>query len=140
MTGTTATWSNWAGNQHSTALLTVRPHSVSDVAEAVRQAAAAGRTVRATGSGHSFTATAVADGHRIDLAALETDVTVDVARRLVTVPAGMTLHTLNELLAGHGLAMPNLGDIDAQTIAVRCRQAPTAPGRNWAACPPSWPG
>ncbi|WP_041784052.1 MULTISPECIES: D-arabinono-1,4-lactone oxidase [Micromonospora] len=117
MTGTTATWSNWAGNQHSTALLTVRPRSVSDVVEAVRQAAAAGRTVRATGSGHSFTATAVADGHRIDLAELETDVTVDVARRLVTVPAGMTLHTLNDLLAGHGLAMPNLGDIDAQTIA-----------------------
>ena len=68
MTGTTATWSNWAGNQHSSALLTVRPRSVSDVVEAVRQAAAAGRTVRATGSGHSFTATAVADGHRIDLA------------------------------------------------------------------------
>jgi L-gulonolactone oxidase len=29
----------------------------------------------------------------------------------------MPLHTLNTLLAGHGLAVPNLGDIDAQTVA-----------------------
>ena len=44
-------------------------------------------------------------------------VRIDRARGLVTVPAGMTLRTLNELLANHGLAVPNLGDIDAQTIA-----------------------
>ncbi|MFI5835073.1 D-arabinono-1,4-lactone oxidase [Micromonospora sp. NPDC051300] len=117
MAGPPAAWSNWAGNQHSTALVTERPRSVADVAAAVHRAADAGRSIRAVGSGHSFTATAVADGHRLDLAELETDVTVDVTRRLVTVPAGMTLHTLNALLAGHGLAMPNLGDIDAQTIA-----------------------
>lgn len=117
MAGPPAAWSNWAGNQHSTALVTERPRTVAEVAEAVRRASAAGRTIRAVGSGHSFTAAAVADGHRLDLADLETDVTVDVARRLVTVPAGMTLHTLNHLLAGHGLAVPNLGDIDAQTIA-----------------------
>ncbi|GGR65735.1 L-gulonolactone oxidase [Micromonospora fulviviridis] len=117
MVGTQAAWSNWAGNQRSTAALTVRPRTVEEVAEAVRHAADTGRTIRAVGSGHSFTATAVADGHRLDLADLDTGVTVDPARRLVTVPAGMTLHTLNDLLAGHGLALPNLGDIDAQTIA-----------------------
>ncbi|MGY0007186.1 D-arabinono-1,4-lactone oxidase [Micromonospora sp. I033] len=117
MVGTPAAWSNWAGNQRSTAALTVRPRTVEEVAEAVRHAADTGRTIRAVGSGHSFTGTAVADGHRLDLADLDTGVTVDPARRLVTVPAGMTLHTLNALLAGHGLALPNLGDIDAQTIA-----------------------
>ncbi|TYB37702.1 FAD-binding protein [Micromonospora sp. AP08] len=117
MVGTPAAWSNWAGNQRSTAALTVRPRTVEEVAEAVRHAAGTGRTIRAVGSGHSFTATAVADGHRLDLADLDTGVTVDPARRLVTVPAGMTLHTLNDLLARHGLALPNLGDIDAQTIA-----------------------
>ncbi|MFG3578900.1 D-arabinono-1,4-lactone oxidase [Micromonospora chersina] len=117
MAGTPAAWSNWAGNQRSTAALTVRPRTVEEVVEAVRHAAGTGRTIRAVGSGHSFTATAVADGHRLDLADLDTGVTVDPARRLVTVPAGMTLHTLNDLLARHGLALPNLGDIDAQTIA-----------------------
>ncbi|WP_262283303.1 D-arabinono-1,4-lactone oxidase [Micromonospora sp. MA102] len=117
MAGTAAAWSNWAGNQRSTAALTVRPRTVEEVAEAVRHAADTGRTIRAVGSGHSFTGTAVADGHRLDLADLATGVTVDTARRLVTVPAGMTLHTLNDLLAAHGLALPNLGDIDAQTVA-----------------------
>ncbi|MFG3600218.1 D-arabinono-1,4-lactone oxidase [Micromonospora chersina] len=117
MVGTPAAWSNWAGNQRSNAALTVRPRTVEEVAEAVRHAAGTGRTIRAVGSGHSFTATAVADGHRLDLADLDTGVTIDPARRLVTVPAGMTLHTLNDLLARHGLALPNLGDIDAQTIA-----------------------
>ncbi|NES26306.1 FAD-binding protein [Micromonospora terminaliae] len=117
MAGTPAAWSNWAGNQRSTAALTVRPRTVEEVAEAVRHAADTGRTIRAVGSGHSFTGTAVADGHRLDLADLDTGVTIDTARRLVTVPAGTTLHTLNDLLARHGLAMPNLGDIDAQTVA-----------------------
>ncbi|MFE9694626.1 D-arabinono-1,4-lactone oxidase [Micromonospora sp. NPDC005806] len=117
MASTPAAWSNWAGNQRSTAALVVRPRTVDDVAEAIRAAADAGRTIRAVGSGHSFTGAALTDGHRIDLTDLDTGVTVDPARRLVTVPAGMTLHALNELLATHGLALPNLGDIDAQTVA-----------------------
>lgn len=117
MSGTPAVWSNWAGNQRSTAALVVRPRTVDEVADAIRAAADAGRKVRAAGSGHSFTGAALTDGHRIDLTDLDTGVHVDTARRLVTVPAGMTLHALNDLLATHGLALPNLGDIDRQALA-----------------------
>ncbi|SCL17412.1 L-gulonolactone oxidase [Micromonospora rhizosphaerae] len=117
MAGTVVTWSNWAGNQRATATDLSRPRTVDEVSEAVRAAAAAGGRIRAVGSGHSFTDAALTDGHRIELAELDTGVTVDAARRLVTVPAGMTLRALNNLLAGHGLALPNLGDIDAQTVA-----------------------
>ncbi|MGV9210833.1 D-arabinono-1,4-lactone oxidase [Micromonospora sp. RB23] len=113
----TAAWSNWAGNQRGSATAILRPGSPDEVAEAVRDAAAAGGRIRVAGSGHSFTAVALADDRRMELSELETGVSVDVARRLVTVPAGMPLHTLNGLLARHGLALPNLGDIDAQTIA-----------------------
>ncbi|TDC76835.1 FAD-binding protein [Micromonospora sp. KC606] len=116
MAGTT-TWSNWAGNQHSLATAILRPATVDGVTEAIRDAAAAGERIRVVGSGHSFTPIAVPDGRLLELTALETDVRVDLANRLVTVPAGMTLRTLNALLAGNGLALPNLGDIDAQTIA-----------------------
>jgi L-gulonolactone oxidase len=35
----------------------------------------------------------------------------------VTVPGGTTLAELNAVLAGVGLALPNLGDVDAQTVA-----------------------
>ncbi|MFD6754706.1 MULTISPECIES: D-arabinono-1,4-lactone oxidase [Micromonospora] len=109
-------WSNWAGNQHSTATV-LRPTTVTEVVEQVRSAAEAGARIRPVGSGHSFTPVAVGDGSRMDLAGLAIDVQVDVDRRLVTVPAGMTLRQLNALLASHGLALPNLGDIDAQTVA-----------------------
>ena len=112
-----ATWSNWAGNQHSVATAVLRPSSVAEVAEQVRSAAETGERIRPVGSGHSFTPVAVSDGRRMDLTRLAIDVRVDVDRRLVTVPAGMTLRGLNALLADHHLALPNLGDIDAQTVA-----------------------
>ncbi|MEU8329381.1 D-arabinono-1,4-lactone oxidase [Micromonospora sp. NPDC048839] len=112
-----ADWSNWAGNQRGSATAILRPGSPTAVAEAVRSAAADGARIRVTGSGHSFTAVALADDRRMELSELDTIVSVDVAHRLVTVPAGMTLHALNGLLARHGLALPNLGDIDAQTVA-----------------------
>ncbi|MFG3703380.1 D-arabinono-1,4-lactone oxidase [Micromonospora sp. NPDC047670] len=114
---TAATWSNWAGNQRATATAILRPTSLADVTEAVRTATAAGDRIRVVGSGHSFTGVAVTDGRRMELTDLDTGVRVDVDHRLVTVPAGITLRALNDLLAAHGLALPNLGDIDAQTIA-----------------------
>ncbi|MBX7269441.1 FAD-binding protein [Micromonospora sp. Llam7] len=112
-----AAWSNWAGNQHSRTAAVLRPSSVAEVAEQVRSAVEAGERIRPVGSGHSFTPVAVGDGRRMDLTRLAIDVRVDIDRRLVTVPAGMTLRELNVLLAGHRLALPNLGDVDAQTVA-----------------------
>ncbi|MEH0844771.1 D-arabinono-1,4-lactone oxidase [Micromonospora sp. CPCC 205711] len=115
MAVTIPAWSNWAGNQHSVATAILRPSTVDGVAEAVRDAAGAGERVRVVGSGHSFTPIAVPDGRLMELTDLDTGVRVD--GHSVTVPAGTTLHALNELLAAHGLALPNLGDIDAQTVA-----------------------
>ncbi|RKN48432.1 D-arabinono-1,4-lactone oxidase [Micromonospora endolithica] len=113
----TTAWSNWAGNQRATATTVLHPTTLDDVVEAVRATAAAGATIRAVGSGHSFTAVAATDDRRMELTGLDTGTHVDTERRLVTVPAGTTLRTLNALLATHGLALPNLGDIDAQTVA-----------------------
>jgi L-gulonolactone oxidase len=112
-----AAWVNWAGNQRAASAQVARPTSTAEVAAVVRDAAAAGRSVKAVGSGHSFTGAAVTDGLLLDLSRLSGPVSVDEATRLVTVPAGTALSTLNQLLAEHGLALPNLGDIDAQTIA-----------------------
>ncbi|WP_341718611.1 D-arabinono-1,4-lactone oxidase [Micromonospora sp. FIMYZ51] len=112
-----AAWSNWAGNQHSRATAVLRPASIAEVAEQVRSAAETGERIRPVGTGHSFTPVAVSDGRRMELTRLATDVRVDIDRRLVTVPSGMTLRQLNVLLASHRLALPNLGDIDAQTVA-----------------------
>jgi len=109
-------WRNWAGNQRTDPVRTVVAHDAGDVVAAVKAAAHDGLRVKALGSGHSFTAIAVPDGVAVrapsDRALLEVD-----AAGLATVPAGMTLRELNPLLWARGRALPNLGDIDAQTVA-----------------------
>ncbi|GIJ23436.1 D-arabinono-1,4-lactone oxidase [Micromonospora lutea] len=116
-TATETAWSNWAGNQRGMATAVLRPSSVDEAVEQVRRAAETNERIRPVGSGHSFTPVAVSDGQRMELTRLAIDVRVDVDRRLVTVPAAMTLRGVNALLADHRLALPNLGDIDAQTVA-----------------------
>lgn len=108
-------WVNWAGNQQAVAVDVLIPGTVDEVAAHVKEASGTGRQVKAVGSGHSFTAIAVATDQRMVLHRLNGLVSVDGP--LVTVQAGMPLSTLNIVLAEHGLAMPNLGDIDAQTVA-----------------------
>ncbi|MGH3659785.1 MAG: D-arabinono-1,4-lactone oxidase, partial [Micromonosporaceae bacterium] len=76
-----------------------------------------GLTVKPVGSGHSFTSVAATNGVRLVLDRYATPVEVDREARTVRVPGGMPLRELNRLLTEHGLALSNLGDIDAQTIA-----------------------
>ncbi|NMO89843.1 D-arabinono-1,4-lactone oxidase [Actinomycetospora sp. TBRC 11914] len=109
------TWTNWAANQRTAPARTVTAKDTDDVVATVKAAARDGLRVKATGSGHSFTGIGVPDG--IALATPSSPELLAVAGDRVTVPAGMTIRTLNALLAEHGRALPNLGDIDAQTIA-----------------------
>jgi len=108
-------WRNWAGNQHATAASVARPGSTGEVVETVRHAVANGLTVKPVGSGHSFTDIAATGGARLRLDRLAGIVSVDGTR--VTVRAGTTIRALNRALAGHGLALPILGDVDAQSIS-----------------------
>ncbi len=110
------TWVNWGRSAiaHPTAVL--RPTSTAEVVEIVREAAAVGRTVKAVGSGHSFTAIAATDGVMIEMTRMTRLLHADAATGLVRVEGGLPLHRLNPLLDQLGLALPNLGDIDHQTI------------------------
>ncbi|MDT4989715.1 MAG: L-gulono,4-lactone dehydrogenase [Micromonosporaceae bacterium] len=110
-------WSNWAGTASSTATRVAYPTSRAEVVDVVIAAADDDLPVKAVGSGHSFTAAAATSGVRVQLDSLSSLIAVDPANRLVTVQAGMALSTLNAILAGHGLALPNLGDVDTQTIS-----------------------
>ncbi|MDT5040641.1 MAG: L-gulono,4-lactone dehydrogenase [Actinoplanes sp.] len=110
-----APWRNWGGNHQAVAVDVLTPGSIEEVSAAVKLAADNGRRVKAVGSGHSFTAIAVADDQRLHLHRLAGLIRID--GNLVTVQAGTPMYALNALLAEHGLAMPNLGDIDRQTVA-----------------------
>jgi L-gulono-1,4-lactone dehydrogenase len=110
-------WRNWAGTATATPARWCQPRDEAEICAAVKDAASAGLRVRALGSGHSFTPAAATDGVALDLS-LWTGVTAADSRTgLVTVRSGTTLRALNAALGEFGLAMANLGDIDAQTIA-----------------------
>src|SRR5215469_10619886 len=111
------TWQNWAGTATADPARRYWPRTVDAIADAVRDAAKAGLTVRALGSGHSFTPAAATAGAAIDLSNWTGIVAADAETGLVTVRSGTTLRQLNAALDALGLAMPNLGDIDAQTIS-----------------------
>ncbi|SFD85264.1 L-gulonolactone oxidase [Actinopolyspora alba] len=124
MTITRTTWSNWASTVVAPGSRTARPRDRADLVTAVTEARAAGHGVRPVGSGHSFSeiAAPLPSGERSEVVALDlsgwtgiTDVAPD--RGTVTVRGGTPLHLLNELLDRMGLALPNLGDIDRQTVA-----------------------
>jgi FAD-linked oxidoreductase len=110
-------WRNWAGTATATPARWCRPRSEAEIAAAVKDAASAGLTVRALGSGHSFTAAAATSGVALDLSGWTGIIAADTRTGLVTVRSGTTLRALNAELGGLGLAMANLGDIDAQTLA-----------------------
>ena len=111
------TWQNWAGTASADPARRYWPHSAEDIATAVTTAAKDGLTVRALGSGHSFTAAAATAGAALDLSGWSGIVAADLDSGLITVRSGTTIRDLNAALDALGLAMPNLGDIDAQTIS-----------------------
>lgn len=108
---------NWARNEACIPVAVHRPSSTAAVAGIVRSAHRDGRRVRVIGGGHSFTPAAMTSGDLISLDAMTEILAVDRDAATVTVQAGIRLHDLNERLAELGLAMPNLGDIDVQSLA-----------------------
>ncbi|MEV4169612.1 D-arabinono-1,4-lactone oxidase [Nonomuraea sp. NPDC049709] len=119
---------NWARNQSGTPAEVRTPASVEDVVRAVRDAAASGRRVRMIGTGHSFTGVALTDGIMLCPGAL-TGIRSRADDR-VTVLAGTPLRALNELLAEHGLALANMGDITEQTVAGAIQTGTHGTGRD----------
>jgi FAD-linked oxidoreductase len=113
----TETWKNWAGDQRCAPAEIVRPTSEDELAQAVAQAAGRGVSVRAVGSGHSFTDIACTDGLLVDTSGMQRVIEADAESGRVTVQAGITLRAIGPENALHGLALENQGDIDAQTLA-----------------------
>ncbi|RYV51230.1 D-arabinono-1,4-lactone oxidase [Pengzhenrongella frigida] len=115
-----ATWENWARTERAHPAAFAAPRDLTELVATVRAAADRGLRLRVVGAGHSFTGVAVTDGVlvRLDhLASVERIVTTQDGGAHVTVGAGIRLRDLNAALAARGLALPNLGDIDRQTIA-----------------------
>jgi L-gulono-1,4-lactone dehydrogenase len=116
-------WRNHTGNQSVEPLRIYRPATLAELREIVRTAEADGATVRAVGSGHSWSDVALTTGYLVRTDRLGKPLQVDRLRPgwdggpLVRVEAGMRIRALNQLLAGEGLALTQMGGYDAQTVA-----------------------
>jgi hypothetical protein len=119
-------WRNHTGNQTSAVVDIRRPAAVEEVADAVREAERRELTVRAVGAGHSWSDIALTRGIVLDMSALTQPLELDDgalrprpagAPPLVRVTGGEPIRELNRRLRAAGLALPNMGGYDAQTIA-----------------------
>jgi L-gulono-1,4-lactone dehydrogenase len=110
-------WRNWCGDERCRPTAIVHPGSIEAIAAALQRAERDGLRARVAGAGHSFSDIACTEGLLIVLDRFQQVLDVDRESGLVRVQAGITIAQLNAHLARHGLAMENLGDIDAQSIA-----------------------
>jgi L-gulonolactone oxidase len=115
--GKNGTWRNWGGNISARPAREVVPASAEELAEAVRRAAEDGLTVKAVGTGHSFTSIAATDGVLIRPQLLTGIRDIDRDAMTVTAEAGTPLKRLNMALAREGLSLTNMGDIMEQTVS-----------------------
>jgi hypothetical protein len=119
------TWRNHLGNQACDPLRIYEPETIDQVAEIVQQAEQTGVTVRAVGSGHSWSDVALttgfvlATGRLSQVPAREPDFVRPEwsERRLVRAEAGIRIKALNAYLDDHDLALSNMGGYDHQTVA-----------------------
>lgn len=126
----TRKWRNWARIQTATPVQVLTPETTAEVADIVLRAASDGRTVRMIGSGHSFTATAVANDIMLTPAKLNRVRNIDFEARRITVDSGINLTDLCVALDDAGLALTNMGDIRVQTLAGALQTGTHGTGRS----------
>lgn len=108
---------NWSGLENWNPSQILYPESEEAIQKIIKIALDKKMKVRTIGSGHSFTRLCVTNDILISLDKYQGLVKVDKSTNQVTVKGGTKLKKLGELLHAEGLAMENLGDIDAQSIA-----------------------
>lgn len=109
-------WHNWSGAVSCEPHHYYEPTTEAELQEIVARHAGTG-SIRVAGAGHSFSPVVPTDDVLLSLASYTGVTAIDTERRRATVKAGTRLHELNEILASHGLALANMGDVDRQTIA-----------------------
>ncbi|MDT0635254.1 D-arabinono-1,4-lactone oxidase [Spectribacter hydrogenooxidans] len=110
-------WRNWSGVIVCTPRRLAIPADEAELAAIILAAREAGECVRPVGAGHSFTPLCATDGVQVSVSRFTGLRLVDQATGRVRVGAGTRLGELGAALHDHGLAMPNLGDIDVQCLA-----------------------
>jgi FAD-linked oxidoreductase len=112
-----AGWQNWSGSVSSNPSKIVYPATQAEIIAIVKDCKKRNLSLRVVGSGHSFTPLVKTEGVIMSLDNYSGVIEVDQAKQQATVLAGTKIKKLGEDLFNSGLAQPNLGDIDVQSIA-----------------------
>jgi L-gulono-1,4-lactone dehydrogenase len=119
-------WRNHTGNQGIDPLQVIEPTTLEELVKIVQDAERESCTVRAVGSGHSWSDVALTRGFLILPTSLAKPLELEAdllrsgraaSEHLVRVEGGMRIRELNAHLDGLGLALRNMGGYDGQTIA-----------------------
>ena len=119
------TWHNATSNVNVTPLRFFYPNDELDIVNIIKDAESKNLRVRAVGSGHSFSEVAICKDYLLSMKKMEsvekteTDTLKESFRikHLVTLGAGIILMELNKKLDKLGLALPNMGAVDFQTVS-----------------------
>lgn len=109
--------SNWSGIESSNPRHLWKPETFAQTAGVVERAVRDGQRIRVVGAAHSFSAVAMGEDHVISLDRLSGVIDVDPVRRRARFLAGTRLRDIPDLLAPYGLALPNQGDVNPQSLA-----------------------
>ncbi|KJS37282.1 MAG: hypothetical protein VR74_09525 [Hyphomonas sp. BRH_c22] len=107
-------WMNWSGVERATPQAMRLPASEDELRQLI--AGTNGR-VRPCGSGHSFSGLVPSEGMMVDVSRLAGLQSLDAGTGLATFGAGTRLFQMATELANAGRALPNLPDVDVQTLA-----------------------
>lgn len=107
----------WARTFHSHPELYIQPQSSAEISKVITLARRCRRRITTTGCAHSPSDLTCTSSWLVNLDHFEKVLDVDAEKKIVVIQSGIRLHDLGQKLKQYGLAIPNLGSIDHQSIA-----------------------
>ncbi|KAF8591766.1 L-gulonolactone/D-arabinono-1,4-lactone oxidase [Ramaria rubella] len=130
-----ASFQNWGKTYRCKPRAVFQPEDEAQCRLILELARREGTTVRACGAGHSPSDLACTSGYLLRTDRLERVLQINVHEHYVVAQAGISLHTLHERLARHGLAMSNVGSISDQSLGGIITTATHGSGVDYAVIP-----
>ena len=107
----------WAKTFHSFPELYIQPQTLEELQKVITLARRCRRRITVVGCAHSPSDLTCTSSWLVNLDHFQELLDINKETNVVVMQAGIRLHDLGIKLKGHGLAMPNLGSIDHQSIA-----------------------
>ena len=107
----------WARTFRSHPELYIQPQTLEELQKVIALARRCRRRITVTGCAHSPSDLTCTSSWLVNLDYFQDILNINKETNVVVMQAGIRLHDLGIKLKGHGLAMPNLGSIDHQSIA-----------------------